>query len=175
VDKDFDIEMDEFREVFAKDQRRTRPNKHAGGSGFLAGFKPEGPHLVIGAIGALVLIFLLIFLFGGGSDVSSEEFNALKAKFDGLEKRLTTLEAIDQKLARLETQVKKLGQQSSKRSRPVASGTNKKRYHAVRQGDTLSRIAEKYGISISELCRLNDIKPKAVIRPGQKLLVASGS
>jgi len=167
--------MDEFREVFAKDQRRTRPNKHAGGPGFLANFKPEGRHLVMGAVGAFVLILVLILLFGGGSDVSSEAFNALKSEFDGMEKRLTKLEAIDQKLASLETQVKNLDRQFSKISRPVASETNKKRYHTVRQGDTLSGIAEKYGVSIGELCRLNDITPKTVIRPGQELLVASDS
>ena len=167
--------MDEFREVFAKDQRRTRPNKHAGGSGFLAKFKPEGRHLVMGASGALVLIVLLFLLFGGGGDVSSEEFNAVKAKFDELEKRLTKLELIDQKLGSLSNQVKNLVQLSSKISSPVASETNKKRYHKVQQGDSLSLIADKYDISISELCRLNDITPKTVIHPGQRLLVASGS
>ena len=35
-------------------------------------------------------------------------------------------------------------------------------------------IAEKYGISVEKLCRLNKITPKAVIRPGQKLIVSSG-
>ena len=43
--------------------------------------------------------------------------------------------------------------------------------HEVKQGDTLYRIAKKYGISLSELCRLNQISPDHPIKPGQKLLV----
>jgi len=43
--------------------------------------------------------------------------------------------------------------------------------HEVKQGDTLYGIAKKYGISVSELCRLNQISPKQPIKPGQKLLV----
>jgi len=46
------------------------------------------------------------------------------------------------------------------------------RYHEVRPGDILSRIAQKYGTSVEELCRLNNMSPNQVIYPGQKLLVA---
>jgi len=51
---------------------------------------------------------------------------------------------------------------------PLAEG----RYHEVRPGDNLSRIAQKYGTSVEELCRLNNMSPNQVIYPGQKLLVA---
>jgi LysM repeat protein len=51
---------------------------------------------------------------------------------------------------------------------PLAEG----RYHEVRPGDILSRIAQKYGTSVEELCRLNNMSPNQVIYPGQKLLVA---
>lgn len=47
-----------------------------------------------------------------------------------------------------------------------------KRYHEVRPGETLYRIAQKYRISVGELCRLNNIAPDQAIHPGQKLLVA---
>ncbi|MBW1714846.1 MAG: LysM peptidoglycan-binding domain-containing protein [Deltaproteobacteria bacterium] len=47
-----------------------------------------------------------------------------------------------------------------------------KRYHEVRPGDTLYRIAQKYRMSVRELCRLNNIAPDQAIHPGQKLLVA---
>jgi RND family efflux transporter MFP subunit len=47
------------------------------------------------------------------------------------------------------------------------------RYHEVQRGESLYLIAQKYGISVDELCRLNDINPRQVIRPGQKLLVSS--
>ena len=45
-------------------------------------------------------------------------------------------------------------------------------YHEVQPGDTLFGIARQYGISLDELCRLNDITPEQVIYPGQKLLVS---
>jgi LysM repeat protein len=50
-----------------------------------------------------------------------------------------------------------------------------KRYHEVRKGETLYGIARRYGISVDKLCRLNHITAETVVRPGQKLLVASGS
>ena len=50
----------------------------------------------------------------------------------------------------------------------------KRRYHEVRPGESLYWIAQQYGISLDELCRLNYITPKQLIHPGQKLLVAPG-
>ena len=54
------------------------------------------------------------------------------------------------------------------------AGKAKEKYHVVRRGDTLFRISRKYGISMDELCRLNNITPKRIIKTGQKLLVAEG-
>ncbi|MGD8226324.1 MAG: LysM peptidoglycan-binding domain-containing protein [Desulfobacteraceae bacterium] len=45
-------------------------------------------------------------------------------------------------------------------------------YHQVQQGETLYGIAKKYGISLAELCRLNQISTGQPIKPGQKLLVS---
>ncbi len=47
-----------------------------------------------------------------------------------------------------------------------------KAYHQVQPGETLYRIAKKYGISLAELCRLNQISTGQAIKPGQKLLVS---
>ena len=43
------------------------------------------------------------------------------------------------------------------------------RYHMVKSGDTLSRIAKLRGVSISTLCKLNRITTKTILRPGQVL------
>ncbi|MDR0745051.1 MAG: peptidoglycan DD-metalloendopeptidase family protein [Mediterranea sp.] len=43
------------------------------------------------------------------------------------------------------------------------------RYHKVKSGDTLSKIANRRGISIDTLCRLNRITRKTILRPGQIL------
>ena len=61
--------------------------------------------------------------------------------------------------------------QGSKRSgshdTQVADGTI--RYHKVKSGDTLSRIAKLRGVSVSTLCKLNRIKPTTTLRIGQVL------
>lgn len=44
-------------------------------------------------------------------------------------------------------------------------------YHTVQSGDTLYKLARKYGTTVAELCRLNRIKEDSVIRIGQKLRV----
>ena len=49
----------------------------------------------------------------------------------------------------------------------VADGTI--RYHKVKSGDTLSRIAKLRGVSVSTLCKLNRIKPTTTLRIVQLL------
>jgi LysM repeat protein len=46
------------------------------------------------------------------------------------------------------------------------------RYHTVEKGDTLSGISAKYGVSVSELRRLNNVREDQYIYPGQKILLA---
>ncbi|MBQ4355398.1 MAG: LysM peptidoglycan-binding domain-containing protein [Bacteroidales bacterium] len=48
--------------------------------------------------------------------------------------------------------------------------TSKKKYHTVRSGESLTKIANKYGISVAELKRMNHIKSN-YIKVGQKLVV----
>lgn len=43
--------------------------------------------------------------------------------------------------------------------------------HRVRSGDTLSTIASKYGMSVNQLCRLNGLSRKSVLRIGRSLRV----
>jgi membrane-bound lytic murein transglycosylase D len=41
----------------------------------------------------------------------------------------------------------------------------------VRSGDTLSRIAKVFGVSVSDLVNWNGISKHSTLRPGQKLTV----
>jgi membrane-bound lytic murein transglycosylase D len=56
-------------------------------------------------------------------------------------------------------------------SRSVASGGSREVSYKVRNGDTLSRIAQVFGVSVSELVDWNGISKQATLRPGQKLTV----
>ena len=44
-------------------------------------------------------------------------------------------------------------------------------YYKVRKGDTLSKIAQRYGMSVAELRAQNNLKAASTIRPGQELLL----
>lgn len=64
---------------------------------------------------------------------------------------------------------------ASKAIQKKPTSLTKKLYHEVCPGENLYRISQQYGISVDELCRLNNITSKQAIYPGQKLLVAPES
>jgi len=45
------------------------------------------------------------------------------------------------------------------------------RVHEVEPGETLWNIAQRYGMSVDEIVRLNRLNPSETIYPGQKILV----
>ena len=47
--------------------------------------------------------------------------------------------------------------------------------YSVEKGDTLSRIARKHGLRLSELLKANNMSMSSIIRPRQKLLIPDGS
>ena len=47
----------------------------------------------------------------------------------------------------------------------------KHRYHQVKAGETLFKIGLRYDLTVDGLCRLNNLKPGAVLSVGQKLIV----
>jgi len=123
-------------------------------------------------------------------------------RFEGVELRVTSLEKkekeLEQSMAEADQSKRLLTQQyttlnqrldSLQKEKPLVPAKSKaliapkkkpttlgkKSFHEVRSGDTLYRIANKYGISVKELCRLNNIGQNAIIQPGQKLVVSQGS
>lgn len=59
----------------------------------------------------------------------------------------------------------------SKAKAAAATTSSKVVYHTVGKGDTLSKIAKKYGVSIDNLMKWNKLKNASAIRKGQKLIV----
>src|SRR6185295_951582 len=54
-------------------------------------------------------------------------------------------------------------------SQSVASGSARQVSYKVRNGDPLSRIAQVFGVSVSDLVNWNGISSHTTLRPGQKL------
>ncbi|MGI6746098.1 MAG: LysM peptidoglycan-binding domain-containing protein [Acutalibacteraceae bacterium] len=48
-------------------------------------------------------------------------------------------------------------------------------YYTVKSGDSLSKIAASYGVTVSEIVALNNISASSIIYPGQVLLMPKGS
>lgn len=88
----------------------------------------------------------------------------LTQQFNKLSKRVGRLQK-----GKAPVSVKAQGPTAIKR-KPLSLG--KKRFHEVRSGETLYRIARQYGISVDKLCRLNNITQRQAIQPGQKLVVS---
>lgn len=53
----------------------------------------------------------------------------------------------------------------------VKAAKLKSRYHIVRKGETLGKIAYRYGISVKHLARLNRLSTKSKLRKGQRLRI----
>ncbi|MCB0795131.1 MAG: peptidoglycan DD-metalloendopeptidase family protein [Flavobacteriales bacterium] len=49
------------------------------------------------------------------------------------------------------------------------------RFHTVRKGDHLYAIAESYGTTVKDLCALNGISRRSILRVGQQLLIADAA
>lgn len=53
----------------------------------------------------------------------------------------------------------------------IQDKADEKKIYTVRRGDTLSRISNKYNVSIASLCKENSIRKTSTLRIGQKLIV----
>jgi LysM repeat protein len=166
------------------------------------GSKPLHLKTIFASAGVFILAVVLIVVWvNSGKKGTNVELNTLKLKINMLEGRLSHLEKeipelqasltkgqepqglLTQRLNALSLQVSQLENQVSSAARvrvpdsvqasPVTQ--DKGRYHEVKQGETLYRIARTYGLSVDELCRLNGISQDDVgdIQPGRRLLVSS--
>ncbi|MBQ0739882.1 LysM peptidoglycan-binding domain-containing protein, partial [Aquimarina celericrescens] len=43
--------------------------------------------------------------------------------------------------------------------------------YTVRKGDTLSSIANKYGLAIAEICKTNALRSSSVLKIGQQIII----
>lgn len=63
---------------------------------------------------------------------------------------------------------------NGRKSNIYTSSNSQMVYHRVKSGDTLGKIAQIYGTSVNELCRLNGIKSTTMLRLGQSIRCSAG-
>jgi LysM repeat protein len=115
---------------------------------------------------------------------TEQEVAALREQITGLQQTLSKAESsrkiLEDEMSRLVqdigTMTREKGPAAVKKEAPstVTKKTPvqvKKRYHQVGAGETLYSIARKYGMSVGELCRLNNLSPAQSLHKGQKLIV----
>lgn len=55
---------------------------------------------------------------------------------------------------------------------PASTSGHSIKMHRIRQGETLSVIAKRYGTSVNKLCRLNNMTARSVLRVGRSIRVS---
>jgi len=174
------------------DGRAYSPKRRGSGTG-------SSRYLRILLIVILVLIFAGGILYFLGRQPATSEVGPLQSKVVALEQRIAGVEkriaelqekistpapdlallqrvnALSQKVEALEKQKPPAAEPKAKPptpSKPAASA--EKKYHTVKKGETLYGISKKYGISVEELRKLNNLSKDPLLRTGQKLLVSPG-
>ena len=91
----------------------------------------------------------------------------------GIAKKYGTSVAAIQQANRLRGSIIYVGQRLKIPGRSGNSDSQPKTIvHVVRRGETLSGIARRYGVTVSQIAKLNNIKPNSLIRVGQRLVIA---
>lgn len=177
---------------------------HGGPAGTLAGTGlKNGWARVAGRTSAPALVLMVsmvcMLMSACGQQPSQELLNAMNARLAELEKKIVLLEdqdvqltefandakatslKLEEKITELTTKIDKLASlravpAAQKPAQPPAAvPQGKQTHHTVTRGETLYSIAKRYGLSVDELRRLNNLNPDQPILAGQKLVVSPNS
>jgi LysM repeat protein len=185
LESDFEVD---FSDKEGYSIRRNNKGNRSGG-------KPPGKSglsLLIGMV-ILGLVVLVAVVFQRSSNIdSANKIKSLETRIKRLEERLYRLDWIEANLEEIKEQNKQFNSFKDTFKKPITppkSTTTEKPvtppksstaqtaekqteavYHEVLAGETLYRISLRYGITVDELQRLNNL-PDATIYPKQKLLI----
>jgi LysM repeat protein len=105
-------------------------------------------------------------------DNNEKELNLIMERVDRFEGTITTqIDQIIKELGKLHQKTGSAPPPKAKAVQPVAKSTTEKKMtvHEVGAGDTLYSISRRYGLTVDQLRKYNNIDKDAAIRPGQKL------
>jgi LysM repeat protein len=168
------------------------PRRRPAGSGDSKTLRIVLVILVMIIVAGSVIYFLKRQPAGGKANPLESKVAALEEKVNGLQNQLAELQgkmgapgldpallqrvdALAQKVEALEKRKQPTAELKPKpptlSKRPVSSG---KQYHTVQKGESLIGISKRYGISVKDLRKMNNLSANQQVRPGQKLLVSTG-
>jgi len=102
-------------------------------------------------------------------DQLTKKTDALDGKMDSLNTAGSGMNSLDQfnrlaaRIDQLDLKIETLGAR--------AAALAQDRYHSVTRGESLTKIARRYGLELEALCRLNRIAVDHNIHPGDRLLI----
>ncbi len=161
--------------------------------------KSQRQFLIIATIAVFILIIASTLLFKAHDRAVKVEINTVNLKLTTLEMAVSRLEGevkelrqfvserqaperhptpqideLSRRMDRLENKITTVapGPQASTTAPKKGTPESKVEYHEVRPGETLFGISKEHGLSLEQLCRLNQITLETPIHPGQKLLVS---
>jgi LysM repeat protein len=165
-------------EIQIERKEQYRPSPKGNPNNFLAEKKKM---LLIGG-GVLAVVVIVLFFAFSGKDKSEEILAQMEQKLSAVEQKLAALEKQQEDLQSgpfkgLTERVEMLEKRPIEKPKPAPTPkaqapAPKKAYHEVKKGETATSIAKKYGLSVEELRRINNLSPKAGLSAGQKLLVS---
>jgi len=118
--------MKESGEEIAGDLRSKRKDEAIRRHGASAAFRPQRKTLILGGVGIVLLLIIVIALFsGGGNGLSTEDLTSIQARLNQLEKRLTRLEGMEDKIVFLEKQEKEMQRSMVEAEKPERSLTQR--------------------------------------------------
>lgn len=113
----------------------------------------------------------------------TKEIERLKARIDDLEKSVMSISHSESLMQnRIGSPVPSPSDTAAAASQEVKVPEKKKahektakaKYHSIKQGETLYQISRSYGVSVEAIQKLNNIAPKTILQPGQKILISGG-
>jgi LysM repeat protein len=104
----------------------------------------------------------------------AQSVEQLKVRLDHSEKTLTSrMDEITKDFEKLKLQMSEAGLRKAKPSKSTKTSktTATQRFHIVKSGETLYTIARRYGMTVKELQKINNLSGGRVLHPGQKLII----
>jgi len=115
----------------------------------------------------------------------AKSFEKFKDRFDRSEASMSL--RMDHLTMSLEALQKQYSQAAKAASPPASTGkktgqentpateSEKVQYHTVVAGDTFFNISQRYGLTVDELLKMNNLKKDSILHIGQKIIVRKGS